>query len=76
MRQLAAALLAGMVIAPIPLSAQDGPPPLKDCRALLKFARTELARKPETVVEDIPGGCRFFHVGFFIADPLWPMPTT
>ena len=70
MRRLAAALLAGMVIAPVALFAQDAPPPLKDCRALLKFARTELARKPDTIVEDIPGGCRFFHVGFFIADSV------
>lgn len=65
---LSAALLAATVIAPVPLSSQETPPPLRDCRALLKFARNELVRKPETIVEDISGGCRFIHLGLLVDD--------
>lgn len=67
---LAAALLAATVFAAFPALAQESPPPLKDCRALIKSARGELARTPETIIEDIPGGCRFTHVGFFISDSV------
>lgn len=68
--RLVATLLSSTLIAPVPLLAQDNPPPLKDCRALLKSARGELARKPETIIEDIAGGCRFTHVGFFLSDSI------
>lgn len=70
MMRLAAALLTATVFVPTPLLAQDNLPALKDCRALLKSARGELARKPETIVDDIPGGCRFTHVGFFLSDSI------
>lgn len=66
MKRLAAALLAATVMMPVPVLSQDTPPPLKDCWDLLDFARGELVSTPETIVEDIPGGCRFFHVGFFL----------
>lgn len=70
MMRLMAALLTSTLIAPAPLLAQDHPLPLKDCRALLKSARGELARTPETIIEDIPGGCRFTQVGLFISDSV------
>lgn len=61
-----AALLTASLLLPAVAQAQEvsEPAPLRDCRALLKLARGELVSTPATVVEDVPGGCRFTNIGF------------
>lgn len=63
MLRFAAVSLLVAVAGPVPTLAQD-PPVLKDCRALLKAVQQNVSRTPDTVAEDVTGGCRFRNVGF------------
>lgn len=64
MQRFLASLIATTLLASAPIHAQEAPAPLKDCRALLKAARGEIERTPQTEIEDLEDGCRFTHVGF------------
>jgi len=64
MQQFLASVIATTLFASAPIHAQEAPTPLKDCRALLKAARGEIERTPQTEIEDLQDGCRFTHVGF------------
>ena len=64
MQHTLAGLIATTLLASTSIHAQETPAPLKDCRALLKSARGEIVRKPQTEIEDLEDGCLFTHVGF------------
>jgi len=63
MQRFLAGVIATTLLAATPIYAQEALAPLKDCRALLKAARGEIERTPQTEIEDLEDGCRFTHVG-------------
>lgn len=64
MLRIAPLFATALLLVPAPLLAEDNPAPLRDCRALLKAVQGEITRTPDTTAEDVPGGCRFTHVGY------------
>ncbi|KQN73844.1 hypothetical protein [Devosia sp. Leaf64] len=64
MQRFLAGLIATTLLASAPIHAQQVPAPLKDCRALLKSARGDIERTPQTEIEDLEDGCRFTQIGF------------
>lgn len=64
MPRIAPLLACALLLAPAPALSEDDPTSLRDCRALLKSVQGEVTRTPETLAEDVPGGCRFTHVGY------------
>lgn len=68
MQRLLAGMIAATLLASSPIQAQETPAPLKDCRALLKVARGEIDRTPQTEIEDLEDGYRFTHVDIVVLD--------
>ncbi len=64
MLRFAPLIAAALILTPAPLLAGEDPASLRDCRALLKAVQSEVTRTPETTAEEVPGGCRFTHVGY------------